>query len=78
MNEARDRKVLCHGLILQEYYGGVGRYFIKKCAKNFSELVQKFWPKKFLPLPSNRQKTEMISLSYDDQNQNAFKRGIKP
>jgi len=43
----------------------IGRNFIVKNVKNFSESNAKLLPENPLPLPRNRQKTEMISLSYD-------------
>jgi len=43
----------------------IGRNFIAKYVENFSECNAKISPEISLPLPRNRQKTEMISLSYD-------------
>jgi len=46
----------------------IGRKFIIKNAEIFSEQNAKISPENVLPLPINRKKNELISLSYDVNN----------
>jgi len=49
----------------QFFEGGSGRSFTAKNAKKISEHNAKNFARNSLPLPRNRQKTKLISLSYD-------------
>jgi len=56
----------------------IGRNFTVKMRKIFLNTMQKILPENFLPLWRNRQKPEMISLSYSMMSMTRFTQGQSP